>query len=120
MTKPNHAWMIRTGDDNELADIIEDKSAVAIGWSKMENVSDLKDREQFKERYNKAYLEDSQSRVNINAGQIYRFVREIREDLYILTYVKASREYIIGLMEGYYEYRNDIFPEHYRHVRKVQ
>ncbi len=25
MTQPKHAWMVRAGDDNELADLVEEK-----------------------------------------------------------------------------------------------
>jgi restriction system protein len=120
MTKPKHAWMVRAGNNNELADLVEGKNAVAIGWPEMEDVSDLKTREQFKERYRESYPDDSPGRVPVNAGQVYRFAQEIGEGDYVLTYSKASRELLIGLAEGPYEYRTDVFPEHYRHMRRVQ
>ena len=31
MTKPKHTWMVRAGNDNELADIMQEDSVVAIG-----------------------------------------------------------------------------------------
>jgi len=120
MSKPKHAWMVRAGNENELADLVEEKSAVAIGWPEMGDVSSLAKREELKCRYREAYPDHSSGRVAVNAGQIYRFTREIREGDYILTYIKASREVLIGLVDGPYEYRTDIFPEHYRHVRRVR
>lgn len=120
MTKPKHAWMVRAGNENELADLVEEKNAAAIGWPEMGNVSGLKKREQFKQRYREAYPDHSSGRVAVNAGQVYRFAQGIREGDYILTYIKASREVLIGLADGPYEYRTDIFPEHYRHTRQVQ
>jgi restriction system protein len=120
VTKPKHAWMVRAGNNNELADLVEAKNAVAIGWPEMGDVSDLKTREQFKVRYRESYPDDSPGRVPVNAGQVYRFAREIGEGDYVLTYIKASRELLVGLADGPYEYRIDTFPEHYRHIRRVQ
>jgi restriction system protein len=120
VTKPKHAWMIRAGDNNELADLVEDKDAVAIGWSDIGDLSELKTREQFKGCYQEAFPDHSSPRVAVNAGQVYRFAREIREGDYVLTYNKASRELLIGLVEGPYEYSSDIFSARYPHVRRVK
>lgn len=120
MTKPKHAWMVRAGNENELADLVEEKNAVAIGWRDVGDVSGLKKREQFKERYREVYPDHSARRVAGNAGQVYRFAREIREGDYVLTYIKASREVLIGLSEGPYEYRTDAFLDQYPHVRRVR
>ena len=45
--KPKHVWMVRAGDDNELAGIVREENVVAIGWMEMGDVSDLDSREQF-------------------------------------------------------------------------
>jgi hypothetical protein len=31
VTKPEHAWMVRAGDNNELAEMVEEKGAPAQG-----------------------------------------------------------------------------------------
>jgi hypothetical protein len=33
MIRPEHAWMVRARSNNELADLVEEKNAVAIGWA---------------------------------------------------------------------------------------
>lgn len=119
MTIPKHLWMVRAGDNNELANQVEDKQAVAIGWAEMGDLSGLKTRAQFKERYRQVYPDDSLYRTAVNAGQIYRFVCEIEAGNYVLTYDKANREIIIGQAEGSYEYKPTLFGEAYPHVRKV-
>ena len=48
MQKPKHAWMVRAGNDNELADIVREENVVAIGWTEMGDLADLKTREAFK------------------------------------------------------------------------
>ena len=102
MTKPKHVWMVRAGNDNELADLIKEQSLVAIGWYDMGDVSSLETREQFRDRYREANPEASPGRVSTNAGQVYRLVREMQEGDYVLTYIKASREVLIGLSKGPY------------------
>ena len=101
--------MVRAGDDNELADVIEKKQAVAIGWAAMNNVSSLKTRDEFKEAYRKAFPDDTESQVAMQAGQIYRFVHEIQQNHYILSCLKASRELLIGICDGPYEHTEKLF-----------
>ena len=120
ITKPKHAWMVRAGNDNELAEIVQEENVVAIGWENMGDVSDLETREDFKDRYREANPDASRWRVSINGGQIYRFTQEIQEGDYVLTYMKASREVLIGLIEGPYEYLDEGYLDHYHHVRRVQ
>ena len=120
MTKPKHAWMVRAGNENELADIVQEENVVAIGWDNMEDLSSLGTREQFKQRYRDTNPEDSPSRVAVNAGQVYRFAQEIQQGDYVLTYLKASREVLIGLATGPYEYYANAYLDHYPHVRRVE
>jgi restriction system protein len=119
MTTPKHAWMVRAGDNNELADVIEKNKAVAIGWAKMSDVSSLRTRDDFKEAYRKAYPEEAENKVAGAAGQIYRFVREIHKGDYVLSYQKASRELLIGICEGEHEYSTKLFSNYYPQIRRV-
>jgi restriction system protein len=121
MAKPKHVWMVRAGDNNELAEPFWAKHAVAIGWDELGDLAPLRERDEFKKRYSKAYPEDSPGQVPVNAGQLYRFTREIGVGDYVLSYVKASREILIGIVEGDYEYRPGlVYEEHYSHVRRVR
>jgi restriction system protein len=120
IAKPKHAWMVRAGNDNELADIVQEENVVAIGWVKLGDVSDLKTRDGVKQRYREVYPEDSSGRVAVNAGQVYRFAQEIQEGDYVLTYIKSSRELLIGLVKSPYEHLDDAYLDHYHHVRHVE
>ena len=91
MAKPQRAWMVRAGNDNELAELVHAKGLVAVGWAGMGDLSELRTRVQFKARYREVSPEDSSGRVAVNAGQLYRFVCEIQQGDYVLTYIKASR-----------------------------
>ena len=39
---------------------------------------------------------------------------------YVLTPLEAAKEVLIGLVDGPYEYRRDLFGEDYPHVRRVR
>src|SRR5581483_9886547 len=117
--KPKHAWMVRAGDDNQLAPLVEKKKAVAIGWWEMGDMSGLKTRDEFKERYVKTYPDYSSSRVNVNAGQVYRFARKISIGDYALTYDKSVRELLIGIVRGDMEYKPDVFGKEHPNIRRV-
>ncbi|MBA3869494.1 MAG: restriction endonuclease [Anaerolineae bacterium] len=118
--KPLHVWMVRSGNDNILANLVEDKGAVAVGWDEMGDLSQLQTREQFKRRYQEVFPEDSEGRVPVNAGQIYRFAKEIHLGDYVITYIKDSREIVIGIVESEYEFNPTLFGVEYPHVRHVK
>jgi restriction system protein len=118
--KPKHVWMVRAGNGNELAELVEEKSAVAIGWDAMGDLSDLNTREEFKRRYREINPKQSDPRVNVNTGQIYRFAQEIEVGDYVLTYDKSNREILIGIVRGEYERDASLFSEDYPYVRKVE
>lgn len=92
----SHAWMVRAGDDNELVEIFSAKKLVAIGWNAMGDVASLADREGFKRAYAAAYPDHSIRKANTNAGQIYRFYREMSVGDFVLSYDKATRVYKVG------------------------
>lgn len=112
--------MVRAGNENELADVVAEKNLVAVGWPEVGDLSGLKTREAIKDRYREALPEHSKGRVAVNAGQLYRFACEMSRGDYVLTYIKASREVLIGRVASPYEYREDPILDHYPHVREVE
>jgi len=110
--------MVRAGNDNELAEEIGEQRVVAIGWDRIGDLSECATRTEVKEQYASAYPDHSKHRRSINAGQLYRFAHEISENNYVLSYVKADREYLVGQINGEYDHRPDLF-EAYPHIRPV-
>ena len=120
MNKPKHVWMVRAGNSNEIAELVEEKCAVAIGWAEMGNLSTNKTRAKFKELYEESNPEEtSRQRIAINTGQIFRFTRQIEIGDYILTYLQASREILIGHVSGDYLYDPRFLSDYYPHIRRV-
>jgi predicted Mrr-cat superfamily restriction endonuclease len=51
-------WVIRAGQGNEIIDVVEAKSVVAIGWREMGDCSSLLTRDDFRQRYHQAYPDE--------------------------------------------------------------
>jgi restriction system protein len=120
MDKPKRAWMVRAGNDNILANTVYPNNAVAIGWDEMGDLAKLKTRDDFKIRYREVYPDDAPGRLMVNVGQLYRFVYEIQSGDYVVTYIKDSREVLIGIAEGDYKYDPNLFDKEYPQIRRVK
>lgn len=116
---PDHAWMVRAGNNNELAGQLVDHNVVAIGWKELGDVSDLTTRAAVKSRYREVYPDHSKYRRGQGAGQVYRFAQVIDEDDLVLTYLKAERTYRVGHIAGPYEHQPNLY-KNYPHVRPVE
>lgn len=112
-------WVVRAGVNNEIASEVKKASVMAIGWDKMGNLAQLNTRGEFKDRYRSKYTVDSEAKVGIGAGQVYRFVREIETGDFALTPVTVSREVLIGEVIGEYVFDPQAISKNYPHVRKV-
>jgi restriction system protein len=88
--------MVRAGDDNELIEAFMTQGFVSIGWKAMGDMSALADREAFKRAYTEAYPDESRGKINVNAGQVFRFMREMHPGDLVLTYDKSTRVYSVG------------------------
>lgn len=115
-----NVWMIRSGDE-ELAELVWERQALAIGWDLGGDLSKVSSRELMKERYIEAYPDHSQGTVNVNTGQIFRFINKISREDFLLTYLKNTREVLIGIATEDYEYNPDIFQDlPYNHIRHLK
>lgn len=113
-------WVVRAGVSNQIASVVEGASVVAIGWGVMGDLSGLSTRDDFRNLYRSKYPEDSEVKVGIGAGQVFRFVKEIQTGDTILTPVVVSREVLIGEIVGNYVFDPQIISEHYPNIRKVK
>ena len=118
--KEKHAWMVRAGNYNELVGDFWEKSLVAIGPPKVGDLTSLSTREEFKARLKEAFPEWSETSLSVNSGKIYRFAKEIQVGDYVLSYSKASREYLVGEVAGELLYDPEAVGDNYPHVRRVK
>jgi restriction system protein len=113
---PSNAWVVRAR--REIARDVEAKSFLAIGWPEVGDVSGLDSVHEFRDRFRRIYA-FSEARVANAAGQLYRFVKEMKEGDLVMTPVDESRELIIGRVTGKYSYDPHAISADYPNIRQV-
>ena len=119
MTTADKVWMVRTGSDGALADVVQAQQVVALGWPELGDLAGLATREALKARYRDALPEESERTVGQNAGQLLRFVREMAVGNWVLTDLPAGDELLVGRVTGPYAYQQSPPLDAYPHVRTV-
>lgn len=112
-------WVVKMTDVSTTASPIKDKSAIAIGWHELGDLSAATNREQLLQMVKQASPADKPMQQAMAAGQVYRFVNEMRPGDYVLTPIRATRTVLIGKVEGGYEFNPNLFQREHPHVRKV-
>lgn len=105
------SWMVRAERDGRLFDAFKDKSAVAIGWNEVGDLSAVKTRKAMADLVSGAWPETKPQSVAIAAGQLHRFVNEIEVGDMVVTYNPSRRVYLVGEIVGPYRYDKSIDPE---------
>lgn len=113
-------WGIHGGRSGDADTLFLKKNVVAIGWAKMGDLAQLPpDREAFKQRFTQAYPDKKPGAVPTSAGQLYRFVQELKSGDLVAYPSKADRHIHIGRVQGPYLFQSDPEPS-YPHHRSVQ
>lgn len=100
-------WMVRAGEGGWLFEEFERQSIVSIGWHEMGPLHELKTRADFVKSVERVYPKAKKFSNAISAGQVYRFVREIRVGDAVISYNPAERAYLVGNVTGDYEFVPD-------------
>lgn len=98
-------WGIHAGKTGEADSLFLQKDCVALGWSKMGDLSSIKaDREAFKARVAQVYPEKKSAAVANNAGQLFRFLHEMKQGDLVVYPSKSDRQVHLGRVVGDYRY----------------
>jgi restriction system protein len=113
-------WGIHAGKTGDADTYFLKKGRIAVGWSRMTNLTTLDpSREAFKAMVAKAYPEAKPGAIPNNAGQLFRFVHEIKIGDIAVYPSKRDRQVHLGRIEGDYLYDPKTEPG-YPHVRPVK
>jgi len=110
-------WVVRGGDNNELASQVRSKKAVAVGWGAAGDVSKIGTREELRAAMDGAVPGLA---TPSSVGQLFRFAREIERGDYILTPERITSEIHISRCSGPYGYDPSVFSLDYPHIRPVE
>jgi restriction system protein len=73
-------WGIHAGKTGDADRLFLRRNYIAIGWARMGDLGALApDREAFKTQLAEAYPDTKPGAIPVNAGQMYRFVHEMKE-----------------------------------------
>ncbi|MHB1795255.1 MAG: restriction endonuclease [Acidobacteriaceae bacterium] len=112
-------WMVRAGRDSAFIYEFLSRQMIAIGWTKMGDLSNVRSREQISQLVEQSWPENNKFQNSASVGQVYRFRDEIVPDETVVTYDSNRRIYHLGTVTGDYVYHPEYDPElvHTRSVR---
>ena len=77
--KETNFWGIHAGRLGESDGLFLKKNYVALGWEEVGDLSKIKaDRDAFKKKVSESYPDIKPGAIPNNAGQLYRFVHEMK------------------------------------------
>ena len=119
MTDPQ-AWGIHGGRTGDADSLFLTRNCIAIGWHHIGDLKALKgDREAFKARVAEIYPEKKTGAIPVIAGQLFRFIHEVRNGDLVVYPSRQDREVHLGRIEGDYQYQTDS-ESSYPHRRAVK
>jgi restriction system protein len=113
-------WGIHAGETGNADIQFKTRNCIAIGWEEMGDLSQLAaDRSAFKAAVRKAYPSIKDGAVANYAGQLFRFVHEMKPGDFVAYPSKKDRQVHLGRVEGDYRYDAREF-EGYPNMRPVK
>lgn len=113
-------WGIHGGRTGDTDHLFLRKNFIALGWPKMGDLSLLKpDRDAYKACMAQACPEGKPGAVPVNAGQLFRFIHELKVGEIVVYPSRRDKLIHIGKVEGEYRYNPAIEPE-YPNARPVK
>jgi restriction system protein len=98
-------WGIHGGRTGDADSLFLKKNCIAIGWATMGDLGALAaDRDAFKAKVAQAYPDKKPGAVPVNAGQLFRFVHEMKIGDFVVYPSKRDRQVHIGKVEGSYKF----------------
>ncbi len=112
-------WGIHAGKMGDAESLFSQENVIAIGWSNFGSSEGLQTREDFKSRYAEVYTDVSPQSVATSAGQLFRFVWEMKIGDLVVFPATRERKVHIGEVRGEYKY-NPSVDANYPNQRAVQ
>jgi restriction system protein len=111
-------WFIRAGENAYLFDEFKLGQAIAIGWNEVGSLEQVKHINDVKRKLRTEYPDYKDGKINITAGQLFRFAHEMKIGDLVVTYNPQAREYLIGDIVSEYQYGEGHISDktHYRKV----
>lgn len=104
-TKDRILWGIHAGQTGNADTQFKNANCIAIGWEEMGDLSKLSpDRAAFKAKVREIYPTIKDGAVANYAGQLFRFVHEMKPGDFVAYPSKHDRQINLGRIESAYRY----------------
>ena len=100
-------WKVNAGRGSALASEFIARSVVAIGWRELGDYSQSKSKSDVLAAVVKAYPGRTDRQNEVSAGQVWRFLSEVRVGDPVITYDPVARLYHLGKIAGAPTFRPD-------------
>lgn len=112
-------WMVRAGEAGFRFEDFKSGSFVSIGWPETGDLKNFKSRTDFATAVSHAYPTMRKAQAAASAGQLFRFVCEIKVGDAVVTYDRNERKYLVGSIHAEYEYAPSVSAEQ-PNIKRVQ
>jgi restriction system protein len=101
----NSIWGIHGGRTGDADGLFLKGNCVAVGWTKVGSLAGIEpNRDAFKARVAAAYPDKKPGAIPVDAGQLFRFVHEIKKGDLVAYPSRADRQIHLGQVMGEYRY----------------
>jgi len=119
-TKEVTVWGIHAGRTGDAVALFLKENVIALGWPEMGDLAALPANcEAFKTRLVQAYPDEKPGAIPVDAGQLYRFIYEIKPGDVVVFPSKRDRQIHIGEVQGAYQFQPKL-DKHYTHTHPIQ
>lgn len=113
-------WGIHAGKTGDAETLFLKRNFIALGWDKVGDLSLLApNRDAFKARLLQVWPDAKPGAIANSAGQLFRFVHEMKESDLVAYPSKLDRHIHLGRVEGPYRY-DAALEDSYPHLRPVK
>lgn len=93
-------WKVNAGRGSALAGEFLNRGVVAIGWRELGDYTRLSSRQAILDAVARAYPDSTDQQNTVGAGQVWRFLADVREGDRVITYDPLGRSYHLGTIAG--------------------
>ena len=111
--------MVRAGQGGYVADEFSSRSCVAIGWPDIGDLTAARNDDDVRLAYLRAYPDAKPGEVGNAVAMLRKFRSTFRLGDHVVSYNRATREYLVGKITGDYKFQTGVVTDH-PHVRSVE